>query len=179
MCPKCEKELRQCTIGTVELDECIACEGTWFNNDELRKCKDQTDSDLNWMDFEIWKHKDRFLVSAKPIHCPHCNTEMVAINYDTTDIEIDYCVNCQGVWLDGGEFQKIIEALTDELLTKTVSEYARASLTEAKEIISGPESRISEWKDFLNILRMLQYRALVENPKLNDAIIELQKNLPK
>lgn len=35
------------------------------------------------------------------------------------DIEIDYCPNCRGVWLDRGELDKIIErSITDTLSSK-------------------------------------------------------------
>ncbi len=131
MCPKCEKELRQCTIGTVKLDECIACEGIWFDNDELRKCKDQTDSDLNWMDFEIWKHKDKSEARSRNLACPQCKQSLVTVDYADTGVEIDYCPKCKGTWLDKNEFEKVVEALTNELLTKSFSEYIKASIEEA------------------------------------------------
>ncbi len=177
-CPNCKEELRPRMIGTVQVDECEKCNGAWFDTDELRKLKDETDSDLSWMDFELWKHQDRFRVSARPHQCPKCDANMASIAYDETGIEIDHCVGCKGVWLDGGEFQKIIDALTEELLSRSALEYIRASLEEAKELITGPESFVSEWRDFLTVMRMLQYRVLVENPKVNDALVELQKINP-
>lgn len=39
--------------------------------------------------------------------CPRCNTNLSVSN--TQGIEIDYCPNCRGVWLDKGELEKIIE----------------------------------------------------------------------
>jgi len=39
--------------------------------------------------------------------CPRCNTNLAISN--THGIEIDYCPNCRGVWLDRGELEKIIE----------------------------------------------------------------------
>jgi Zn-finger nucleic acid-binding protein len=39
--------------------------------------------------------------------CPRCNTNLAISN--TQGIEIDYCPNCRGVWLDRGELEKIIE----------------------------------------------------------------------
>ena len=177
-CPKCDQELQLRLIGTVEVEECEKCNGIWFDKDELRKCKDQTDQDLNWMDFELWKHKDRFRVLDKTVQCPKCHVNMVAINYDKTNVEIDHCIECEGVWLDGGDFQKIIESLTDELLTKSTLEYLRASLSEAKEIITGPEGFISEWRDFLTVVKFMQLRLFIENPKLTDTLTNLQRNNP-
>ena len=177
-CPKCDQELQAHTIGTLEVDECENCNGIWFDEDELRKCKDQTDQDLNWMDFELWKHKDRFRVSNKAVQCPKCHIDMAAIDYDKTGVEIDHCIQCKGVWLDGGEFQKIIEGLSDELLAKSTLEYLRASLSEAKELITGPERFVSEWRDFLMVIRFMELRLFAENPKLTDALITFQENNP-
>lgn len=39
--------------------------------------------------------------------CPHCNIALVMT--ERSGIEIDYCPQCRGVWLDRGELDKIIE----------------------------------------------------------------------
>ena len=39
--------------------------------------------------------------------CPDCNTTLVMS--ERNGIEIDYCPECRGVWLDRGELDKIIE----------------------------------------------------------------------
>ena len=177
-CPRCKEQLTVRTVESLQVDECPGCKGIWFDKDELRQAKDRQDADLNWMDFDLWKHHDEFSVSAKPLKCPKCDVDTAAISYGKTGVEIDYCLKCQGVWLDGGEFEKIVEALTEELLTKTVSDYVKASLAEATEIVTGPEGIVSEWKDFTTVLRMLQYRVLSGNPNLHDALVKLSQSSP-
>ena len=142
------------------------------------KAKDSTDSDLNWIDFEIWKHKDRAKARSKDLQCPACRKALVAIDYSDTDIEIDYCPSCKGTWLDKDEFKLIIKALTNELLTKSFSDYVKASIEEAKEIVACPESFLSEWKDFVTVCRMMQYRLFVENPKLLEKAMIIQQANP-
>lgn len=39
--------------------------------------------------------------------CPNCNETLIMA--DRQGIEIDYCPNCRGVWLDRGELDKIID----------------------------------------------------------------------
>lgn len=39
--------------------------------------------------------------------CPNCNETLLMS--DKNGIEIDYCPNCRGIWLDRGELDKIIE----------------------------------------------------------------------
>jgi Zn-finger nucleic acid-binding protein len=177
-CPCCNADLKCKMVKDVEVDECNQCKGIWFEDDELRKAKDSTDSDLNWLDFEIWKHKDKSQARARNLACPQCNQTLVAIDYADTGVEIDYCPECKGTWLDKGEFKKVIDALTNELLTKSFSEYIKVSLEEAKEIITSSESFVSEWKDFTTVFRMMQYRLFVENPKLLDITINIQRINP-
>jgi uncharacterized protein len=40
--------------------------------------------------------------------CPVCNNVNLVMS-DRQGIEIDYCPECRGVWLDRGELDKIIE----------------------------------------------------------------------
>jgi Zn-finger nucleic acid-binding protein len=41
------------------------------------------------------------------MNCPRCNVVLTMSNRD--GVEIDYCPQCRGVWLDRGELDKIIE----------------------------------------------------------------------
>lgn len=40
--------------------------------------------------------------------CPACKTVNLAMT-DRQGIEIDYCPNCRGIWLDRGELDRLIE----------------------------------------------------------------------
>ena len=40
--------------------------------------------------------------------CPNC-VETLLVMADRQGIEIDYCPNCRGVWLDRGELDKLLE----------------------------------------------------------------------
>jgi Zn-finger nucleic acid-binding protein len=42
------------------------------------------------------------------MHCPHC-PDTALLMTDRQGIEIDYCPNCRGVWLDRGELDKLVE----------------------------------------------------------------------
>lgn len=41
------------------------------------------------------------------MNCPNCNSQLIIA--ERQQIEIDYCPQCRGVWLDRGELDKIIE----------------------------------------------------------------------
>lgn len=172
-CPKCEKDLTPQLLENVEIDQCAQCGGTWFDRDELRKAKDATDPDLNWMDFEIWREEDHFQISPGSRPCPRCQAPMATIAYGDTGVEIDVCPQCEGIWLDQGEFERLVEALEQEAETKTAPEYLRASLQEAREVISRPERAASEWRDLATVIRLFEYRLLVENPRLRSVVMAL------
>ena len=46
---------------------------------------------------------------AAPVHmgCPACGTRLLMS--ERQGIEIDYCPECRGVWLDRGELDKLVE----------------------------------------------------------------------
>ena len=177
-CPRDKIPMAVLEIGEVKIDQCPQCGGMWFDQGEFEAAKEQVDPDLNWLDFDIWKHKDQFQVSEHPLTCPQDDSPMVAVAYDDTGVEIDVCPACRGVWLEQGEFAKIITALEQELQTKDVSDYVKASLEEAREIVTNPDNFASEWKDFTTVLRLLQYRLFAERPRLLTELIEGQKGAP-
>lgn len=177
-CPKCNSELEHKAGSSIEVDECPKCGGVWLDEGALRKAKDHADPDTNWMDFELWKHQDLFKAAPKGVLCPQCNANLVQIEYEHTGVIVDYCVKCHGVWLDAGEFEKIVDALQQELLTKSVSGYFKAALEEAKELVTGPESFISEWRDLATVVRMLELRILTANPKLQQSLESIQRRAP-
>ena len=39
--------------------------------------------------------------------CPHCDVNLLMT--ERQGVEIDYCPDCRGVWLDRGELDKILE----------------------------------------------------------------------
>lgn len=44
--------------------------------------------------------------------CPNCKTELKMS--ERQGVEVDYCPQCRGIWLDRGELDKILERSTGE-----------------------------------------------------------------
>jgi len=172
-CPACGHTLKSTKLVNVQADQCPNCKGVWLDRDELRLAKDDADQDLDWMDFEIWKHRDLFEVEPRHLKCPNCKTELVAIRYGSTKVTIDYCRTCEGIWLDRSEFKRIIDALEDELTSKTASQYIKESIKEAKKLFTGHESFLSEWRDFKTVLWLLELRFFVEHPRLMKTVTSI------
>ena len=54
-------------------------------------------------------------MSGQPgMPCPNCRTTALVMS-DRQGIEIDYCPQCRGVWLDRGELDKIIERSNQQM----------------------------------------------------------------
>ncbi len=47
------------------------------------------------------------------MNCPVCKDSKLVMS-ERQGIEIDYCPNCRGVWLDRGELDKIIDRSVNE-----------------------------------------------------------------
>jgi len=177
-CPKCDGEFESRSVGDIRIDECTECHGVWFDSDELSQATKQIDQDLRWMEFDLWKDQNLFQVSQGGMKCPRCHTVIAAVKYGPTEGTVDTCVKCRGVWLDKGEFEQIIAALEAELVSMSEDEYRAVALREARDLVDGEGHFISDWRDFRTVVRFLQYRILVENPKVSEALSALQRGSP-
>ena len=46
------------------------------------------------------------------MRCPACDELMIVLELD--EIEIDYCTSCEGIWLDGGELELLLEEASEK-----------------------------------------------------------------
>lgn len=44
--------------------------------------------------------------------CPVCDELMIVLELE--EIEIDYCTSCEGIWLDGGELDLLLEEVSEK-----------------------------------------------------------------
>lgn len=77
--------------------------------------------------------------------CPNCNETLVIS--ERHGIEIDYCPNCRGVWLDRGELDKIIERAVEDV-PKRALEYPYPE----REDMRPPRDKEKKRKSFLGDL---------------------------
>jgi uncharacterized protein len=48
--------------------------------------------------------------------CPSCNETLLMS--EKRGVEIDYCPNCRGIWLDRGELEKIMDSSAEHYSSK-------------------------------------------------------------
>ena len=63
--------------------------------------------------------------------CPVCKSDMIDVEY--SQIELDYCPECQGVWFDSQELELLVERLGLEEPSLAVD-----------DIAAGPEAETAE-----------------------------------
>jgi|CXWJ01.1.fsa_nt_gi Zn-finger nucleic acid-binding protein len=63
--------------------------------------------------------------------CPNCNAELKMS--DRSGVEIDYCPDCRGVWLDKGELDKIIERSSEHYHGKGINTHSESEKFYNKE----------------------------------------------
>jgi Zn-finger nucleic acid-binding protein len=106
LCPKCKNvKLEEEKISGILIHKCKTCCGIWLNKGELNALVHPTEGDLEYCSRE---HIAEDRISE--YLCPSCkNIKMKKVNFITySDIMIDYCEKCHGLWLDRGELDAII-----------------------------------------------------------------------
>lgn len=174
-CPNDNEKLEKVLFHNVEVDYCPRCLGIWFDQDELRLAKDDKDKNLNWQDIDLWRDKSKFSVIKITKLCPVCRVGFVEINYDKAKTKVDFCKNCQGVWLDRGEFKQIMAYLKNKSDYEILYKYTKSLVSELWEVFSGPETFRSELEDFLTLLKLFNYKFITQHPNLSALIDDLPK----
>jgi len=170
-CPVDKTELEKAILGSVEIDVCPKCSGIWFDEDELRQAKDAKDPKLNWMDIDLWQDAKKFQISRGcQVCCPSCRMPLYEVQYDKSKVRIDVCNLCGGVWLDKGEFKKIIAYLRERADYEVLYNFSRNLAKQLGEVFVGPESMRSEILDFITLSKLLAYKIRAKHPFLLDTL---------
>jgi len=125
-CPIDQIELEKKNYESlVEIDECPKCSGIWLDQGELEKIQDIQENDysedLKKVPNEmIAAHEKARQQNAADITCPNCKVEMFKKEGYATQIVIDKCPKCFGVWLNKGEL-KALEVFFDRNLEESLS----------------------------------------------------------
>jgi len=175
LCPICKIELEKAIFYGVEVDYCPRCLGVWFEEDELRLAKDEKDKNLNWLDIDIWKDPSKFKINKGIRMCPSCRVPLYEVYYGDSGIIVDVCNLCKGVWLDRGEFKKIIEYLRKKADEEILHHYLKNLAQEFWEIFTGPKTLKEEISDFITVIKLLHYKFLKQQPQIGKIISSLPK----
>ena len=174
-CPLDHVPLAGALLFNVEVDYCPVCLGLWFEDQELRLAKDNKDKDLQWCDIDLWKDKKKFRIGRGARSCPLDRVPLYEVFYGKSPVVVDVCSLCRGVWLDRGEFKKIIKWVRESADYEVLHKYAKDLFEEAAEVFIGPETLREEILDFIAVLKLLKYKFAVRHPEITKTISHLPK----
>ena len=174
-CPKCGNQLEQIKINGAEINRCVNCGGIWFDKDELKIVRDHRDKNLSWLEFDLWNDKDKLTVSGKSINCPRDGKPLFKIKCGNTDVMVDICLECHGVWLDKDELDKIILELKEKINVETIPEYIDDLGVEIGKLITSQGKAWIETRHIVIIMKLIEYRFMSQHPDLAKIISKLPK----
>ncbi|MQF48383.1 hypothetical protein FIM08_00540 [SAR202 cluster bacterium AC-647-N09_OGT_505m] len=108
-CPRCQTALSMENYKGVEVDRCASCKGMWLEYHELDQLEDK---ELNEYDV---KGSLMFRSYQGDLHCPTCGSGMQMFHYRAYDLELDFCPNEHGFWLDSGEEKRVLEVMKQRI----------------------------------------------------------------
>lgn len=102
LCPKCRETLTLQTAQGVGLGFCQACHGLWLSARALQTILLQRGSQNA---AQVIPHLDMGFSHESKRLCVSCQKRLLVRRI--MDVEIDYCPQCKGVFLDPGELDAI------------------------------------------------------------------------
>ncbi|MCU0821986.1 MAG: zf-TFIIB domain-containing protein [Spirochaetes bacterium] len=99
-CPECGKNFYLVNFNDLQLDACRYCRSIWFDMNEL-KLTTRLKSDVPSQDLTERQSKYK---------CPVCGKQMKEYVFRAPDnILVDQCIERHGVYLQGGELERIFK----------------------------------------------------------------------
>jgi Zn-finger nucleic acid-binding protein len=150
-CPSCQGSLRPIGYEGIQIETCQSCRGEWLDGEELGHV-------VRAREVRFDEQERRAIAAAtkitgvkledldRDLPCPKCDGRTDAINYGgDTGIVIDRCPGCHGIWLDGGELERIqalVEGWEDNL-PSDLAEYGPRLRQIAREVDERDDVRVS------------------------------------
>lgn len=103
-CPRCNSLLERKISGKIKYEHCSSCDGILIYEDQIRKIVRS-----NKQGNEIRKSNKTPIKDTISVKCPACTGKFIQIKFNS--IAIDKCIDCNLIWLDGGELEKYVKYL--------------------------------------------------------------------
>ncbi len=116
VCPHCAKPMQTIDLnieGTFYVERCVDCLGMFFDPGELAFMLDKTVKKVLMVDYQGLQALNKDIYRRESlvqyIKCPVCQDLMNRINFGArSGVIVDRC-RTHGLWLDGGEFRRLME----------------------------------------------------------------------
>lgn len=108
-CPNENTELAPTKRNGVDLEVCSTCNGMWLTPQELNQLEDEV---FDFGDSE----KGTLVFDPEPaaLKCPQCAKPMRKFQYRFYDLDMMFCDDGHGFWLEAGEDQRVLAFMKKE-----------------------------------------------------------------
>ena len=156
-------------LSRIKFEGCPTCHGMWLDKDELRQLKNKfNDGQLHWLNREVNDIEKTSMISSSRA-CPKCpSSKLRSVLFGHSGVVIDWCPDCQGIWLDRSEYDSICEYLRSEATSATPKEIREELAHDLEKIVTGedPESRLAEVGDIYAAHKALANLFIFDHPAL-------------
>jgi Zn-finger nucleic acid-binding protein len=105
LCPKCDSTLSPTSVRGTDVDRCSGCQGIWFDEKELEAILQHKRSELR----ALRGGRPQEEMNRQRGGCPRDGNELTRIcSARNPEVVVDACPKCHGIWLDGGELEKLL-----------------------------------------------------------------------
>jgi len=162
-CPRCDCVLCTVDYEGVRVETCPECKGEWLDAGELRpivktlerEFTEEQRASLRAVNESFFREQQEELPPSG-MNCPKCgDAELQPYVYAaTTDVELDKCPACGGVWLDDAELEKVqmLAEEWDKRAEDDIQNYRElmAKLDTRSEAADVRQTGPSRWFPFIN-----------------------------
>lgn len=106
-CPTCHSAMVTLELADVEIDHCVTCGGIWLDAGELELLLDDPDRTRRLLD----SFREIPAAAEALRRCPICEKKMakIVVGPSPPPLLVDKCPQSDGLWLDKGELQDLLE----------------------------------------------------------------------
>ncbi|RYG21103.1 hypothetical protein EON82_19380 [bacterium] len=145
VCPEDLTVLEVRSMHGLSLDVCPECAGIFFDEGEIATLQTGGAAALSEVEDAATPASFQYVDSPVPKRCPGCQGPMHVYRYRySSDIRLDGCERCGGVWVQDGELAKIAAHLQAPPSTFGGTPAARraAEVQNARDVAASRHSRL-------------------------------------
>ena len=114
-CPKCASPMEVVSVGAVDVDQCTACGGLWFDlleEEAVKRAGAAAALDARPAAGEEQQH-------LPAVRCPRCRAPLLRmVDPGQPHIWYESCAHCFGSFFDAGEFRDLAHGTIDDLIRR-------------------------------------------------------------
>jgi Zn-finger nucleic acid-binding protein len=175
ICPSCGEKLLSRRYRDHVVEKCPSCAGMWFSAQELQRAREEGDASIDWTQKLLEYGRKLRVKKGRRMKCPQDGATLAAIHYGPSEVIVDICTECRGVWFDHGEFAKVARDLEDASVDKSSVDYLKDFAHEVSELVSGDKGLSEELKDVQTTWHLFKNRLALDHPLLESFLETMGK----